>query len=64
MKDDAVNRNILAKRLKMDGHEVSTSVSGQGAVELIEENRAFDCILMVRWIHERRGNLSLTLPSR
>jgi len=46
VEDDVVNRNILAKRLKMDGHEISTSVSGQGAVELIEKNRAFDCILM------------------
>lgn len=42
-----VNRNVLAKRLKMDGHHVTTSVNGQEAVDLITKNRGFDCILMV-----------------
>ncbi|KAF8319784.1 hypothetical protein DL93DRAFT_120462 [Clavulina sp. PMI_390] len=46
VEDDVVNRNVLAKRLKMDGHQVSTSVNGQEAVDLIKQDRAFDCVLM------------------
>jgi CheY-like chemotaxis protein len=42
-----VNRTILQKRLNMDGHITLTSANGQEAVELIEKDRAFDCILMV-----------------
>jgi CheY-like chemotaxis protein len=46
VEDDMINRNILCKRLRMDGHEVAESTDGQQAVERIEKDREFDCILM------------------
>ena len=46
VEDDKINRNILCKRLKMDGHEVLESTNGQEAVEMIESDRKFDIILM------------------
>ncbi len=47
-----MNRNVLKKRLSMDGHTIATSVNGQEAVDKVREDRTFDCILMVRdlWI--------------
>jgi len=46
VEDDRINRAILCKRLKMDGHEVVESTNGQEAVEQIEKDRMFDGILM------------------
>ena len=44
VEDDVVNRNILKKRLSLDGHVTLTVTNGQEAVELIGKDRAFDCI--------------------
>jgi hypothetical protein len=46
VEDDKINRSILCKRLKLDGHEVLESTNGQEAVEMIEGDRRFDIILM------------------
>jgi CheY-like chemotaxis protein len=44
--DDDVNRKILERRLKLDGHEVISDTNGQEAVDRIREDPNFDCILM------------------
>lgn len=44
--DDDVNRKILERRLKLDGHEVVSDTNGQEAVDRIREDPNFDCILM------------------
>ncbi|KAF8505369.1 phytochrome-like protein [Hysterangium stoloniferum] len=44
--DDAINRTILSKRLTLDGQEVLRSTNGQEAVEMIQQDRSFDCVLM------------------
>lgn len=41
-----MNRKILERRLKMDGHEVISDTNGQEAVDRIREDPNFDCILM------------------
>ncbi|KAF8319778.1 hypothetical protein DL93DRAFT_2225171 [Clavulina sp. PMI_390] len=46
VEDDLINRRVLEKRLKMRGHEVLYSTNGQEAVDMIEKDREFDCILM------------------
>ena len=45
-KDDLINRNILSKRLTLDGHTVVGTTNGQESVDTIEKDRDFDCILM------------------
>ncbi|KIM30117.1 hypothetical protein M408DRAFT_15706 [Serendipita vermifera MAFF 305830] len=44
--DDVINARVLKKRLINDGHEVVTVVDGQQAVDLVANDRNFDCILM------------------
>ncbi|KZT60695.1 hypothetical protein CALCODRAFT_480578 [Calocera cornea HHB12733] len=46
VEDDPINRMILHKRLVTDGHTVINTTNGQEAVEKIESDREFDCILM------------------
>jgi hypothetical protein len=46
MKDELVNRMILQKRLKKDGHEVVVAVHGGDAVRVFEQDPHFDLILM------------------
>lgn len=41
-----MNRRILERRLKLDGHTVMSEINGQDAVDLIKRDQAFDCILM------------------
>ncbi|KZO92680.1 hypothetical protein CALVIDRAFT_519984 [Calocera viscosa TUFC12733] len=46
VEDDPINRMILHKRLVTDGHTVINTTNGQEAVEKVESDRDFDCILM------------------
>ncbi|CAE6413025.1 unnamed protein product [Rhizoctonia solani] len=46
VEDDDTNRKILCKRLTMDGHEVQHTTNGQEAVQKIENDREWDCVLM------------------
>jgi CheY-like chemotaxis protein len=46
VQDNDVNRQILAKRLQLNGHTVVNTMNGKEGVEMIEVDRAFDCILM------------------
>ena len=46
IQDDLINRTVLQKRLKLDGHEVVTTTDGQQAVDKIDADNDFDCILM------------------
>ncbi|KAJ9112574.1 hypothetical protein QFC19_000591 [Naganishia cerealis] len=46
VEDDDVNRRILERRLKLDGHSVLSEINGQDAVDRIKRDQAFDCILM------------------
>lgn len=46
VEDDPINRNVLAKRLTMDGHHVVCTTNGQECVELFEKDQEFDCVLM------------------
>lgn len=49
--DDDVNRKILERRLKLDGHEVTSDINGQDAVDRITKDQSFDCILMdIQWV--------------
>lgn len=41
-----MNRMVLAKRLKLDGHIVVATVNGQEGLDKVIEDRQFDCILM------------------
>ncbi len=45
-KDDNINRTILCKRLRSDGHDVVPATNGQEGLELVENDRSFDAILM------------------
>ncbi|TDL22224.1 hypothetical protein BD410DRAFT_788955 [Rickenella mellea] len=46
VEDDPINRNILSKRLTLDGHDVVTTTDGQEGLQKIEQDREFDCVLM------------------
>ncbi len=46
VQDNDINRLILVKRLKLDGHTVVNTMNGKEGVEMIEVDQAFDCILM------------------
>lgn len=46
VEDDDTNRKILCKRLAMDGHEVQHTTNGQEAVQKVEGDREWDCVLM------------------
>lgn len=46
LQDDYVNRKLLEKRLRLDGHDVIASINGQEAVNVIVDNRRLDCVLM------------------
>ncbi|CAE6489892.1 unnamed protein product [Rhizoctonia solani] len=46
VEDDDTNRKILCKRLAMDGHEVQHTTNGQEAVQKVENDREWDCVLM------------------
>lgn len=41
-----INARVLKKRLVSDGHQVVSVVNGQQAVDLVETDRDFDCVLM------------------
>ncbi|KAG8782336.1 Light-sensor Protein kinase [Ceratobasidium sp. 428] len=46
VEDDDTNRKILCKRLSLDGHEVQHTTNGQEAVQKVESDREWDCVLM------------------
>jgi CheY-like chemotaxis protein len=46
LQDDVLNARVLKKRLNSDGHDVVSVVNGQQAVNLVENDRDFDCVLM------------------
>ncbi|KAF8635860.1 hypothetical protein AX15_000052 [Amanita polypyramis BW_CC] len=46
VEDNDINRAILAKRLRLNGHIVINATNGQEGLALIETDRAFDAILM------------------
>ncbi|QRV77842.1 protein-histidine kinase [Ceratobasidium sp. AG-Ba] len=46
VEDDDTNRKILCKRLTLDGHEVQHTTNGQEAVQKVEGDREWDCVLM------------------
>ncbi|KDQ11477.1 hypothetical protein BOTBODRAFT_35351 [Botryobasidium botryosum FD-172 SS1] len=46
VEDDPINRTILRKRLLNEGHIVETNTNGQEAVNTIEADKHYDCILM------------------
>ncbi|KAG9078301.1 Light-sensor Protein kinase, partial [Ceratobasidium sp. UAMH 11750] len=46
VEDDDTNRKILCKRLSLDGHEVQHTTNGQEAVQMVETDREWDCVLM------------------
>ncbi|KAJ7163264.1 histidine kinase-like ATPase [Mycena filopes] len=46
VEDNAINRAILAKRLRLDGHAVVTTTNGQEGLDMVTSDRAFDAVLM------------------
>ncbi|KAF5380673.1 hypothetical protein D9757_007064 [Collybiopsis confluens] len=46
VEDNDINRLLLAKRLRMDGHTVVNTTNGQEGLDKIISDRNFDCILM------------------
>ena len=46
LQDNDINRNILAKRLTLDGHTVVDTTDGQQGAEAMETDYGFDCVLM------------------
>ncbi|ESK91233.1 phytochrome-like protein [Moniliophthora roreri MCA 2997] len=46
VEDNDINRKILAKRLRMDGHDVVNTTNGQEGLDQVKADREFDCILM------------------
>lgn len=44
--DNPVNRLILAKRLRLDGHTVVNSTNGQEGLDNVKSDQNFDCVLM------------------
>lgn len=45
-KDNDINRLLLAKRLRMDGHVVVNTTNGQEGLDKVMSDRNFDCVLM------------------
>ncbi|KAF7322650.1 ATP-binding cassette transporter [Mycena chlorophos] len=46
VEDDDVNRMILAKRLRLDNHDVVTTTNGQEGLDKVSLDREYDAILM------------------
>ncbi|KAF7299237.1 ATP-binding cassette transporter [Mycena indigotica] len=46
VEDDEINRMILAKRLRLDGHDVVTTTNGQEGLDKVTGDREYDAILM------------------
>ncbi|KAJ7505555.1 hypothetical protein B0H11DRAFT_1796399 [Mycena galericulata] len=46
VEDNDINRTVLAKRLRLDGHTVVTTTNGQEGLDKVTSDRAFDVILM------------------
>ncbi|KAJ7175413.1 phytochrome-like protein [Mycena filopes] len=46
VEDNAINRAILAKRLRLDGHTVITTMNGQEGLDKVASDRAFDAVFM------------------
>ncbi|KAF8208676.1 hypothetical protein K438DRAFT_1812696 [Mycena galopus ATCC 62051] len=46
VEDNVINRTVLAKRLRLDGHDVVTTTNGQEALDQVTSDRAYDAILM------------------
>ncbi|KAJ7714204.1 hypothetical protein B0H16DRAFT_1808320 [Mycena metata] len=46
VEDNDINRTVLAKRLRLDGHTVVTTTNGQEGLDKITSDRAYDAILM------------------
>lgn len=46
LQDNDINRFILGKRLNLNGHTVVNTTNGQEAVEMIENDKAFDLVFM------------------
>ncbi|KIK69752.1 hypothetical protein GYMLUDRAFT_34142 [Collybiopsis luxurians FD-317 M1] len=46
VEDNDINRLLLAKRLRMDGHIVVNTTNGQEGLDKVISDRNFDCILM------------------
>ncbi|KAJ3903582.1 hypothetical protein F5879DRAFT_143125 [Lentinula edodes] len=46
VEDNDINRLLLAKRLRMDGHVVVNTTNGQEGLDKVMSDRNFDCVLM------------------
>jgi CheY-like chemotaxis protein len=46
IQDDLINRAILTKRLRLNGHIVVNATNGQEGLTQIEADQEFDAILM------------------
>ncbi|KAF7365436.1 ATP-binding cassette transporter [Mycena venus] len=46
VEDNDINRTVLAKRLRLDGHTVVTTTNGQEGLDKVASDRAYDAILM------------------
>jgi len=46
VEDNNINRTVLAKRLRLDGHTVVTTTNGQEGLDKVASDRAYDAILM------------------
>jgi CheY-like chemotaxis protein len=46
VEDDAINSQILQKRLKMDKHITTAVPNGQEAVDVLAKDWEFDAVLM------------------
>lgn len=46
LQDNDINRLLLAKRLRMDGHTVVNTTNGQEGLDKVISDRNFDCVLM------------------
>lgn len=46
VEDNDFNRLILAKRLRMDGHDVVNTINGQEGLDTVRTDREFDAVLM------------------
>ncbi|KAK7048150.1 ATP-binding cassette transporter [Favolaschia claudopus] len=46
VEDNDINRTVLAKRLRLDGHNVVTTTNGQEGLDKVISDRGYDAILM------------------
>ncbi|KAJ4482039.1 hypothetical protein J3R30DRAFT_3699364 [Lentinula aciculospora] len=46
VEDNVINRLLLAKRLRIDGHTVINTTNGQEGLDKVISDRNFDCVLM------------------